>query len=690
MFKANRTQIGGLIFGKEEIEPVKAVGQEAVALPAPAVAPDSNLVFPKPLPWLAPQAAEGDRGEGAAELTMHSLPGQVQREPEPRVDPQALQKLQEQVLKLHKVFEERNYAESHRLSLLETQSQQSLLQESILKEQLVALQADFKEFTMHALGRQLADHADMEGQVSHALARQNNSVEEWRLANKHKDAQRQSELEMLTANMEELREKLLSSQAETRVRLTALEIRGDGGTGGLGTDAENAYVAQTVDFLKQHVDRLQQGSVQAGAALSEMQARLEGETAARAAAQQEQSSRVEALNQALGFSRALMNQSVHQRIEALEERLGSERQEIVARHLRLRDEVVNEGQEGNAKMQSLAMRMAGSIDSVGKRCAAMEQGHRDLESHFVDFMKASRSEGDMIKSALASVSRKTEENISRQSEAFKQFKAEVEMSLRQLRDIVEAERRARLQDDKRICDEVTEASQKAVALEVATLQQAMKKQADTVTIELDRIRRINADRADRLSRYLDAALTDAGILPDASPGARVAKAFGAEDLRLLRDLKEQVTVLQKDMSQQVQSLEHKSAEMSEELRSKLAKVADQREDEAKMLRREAEKAAQEVERRAFCRQEELETRFENYMRHFDNSINSVQAAVLRPWQEMVGQPGHPLQLMDPSPRGNVPGVTPLSEEQGETTLDPATRQVVASLWRHMMDQPPES
>lgn len=655
MFKANRTQIGGLIFGKEEIETVKA---------------------------------EGERGEGAAELTMHSLPGQVQGEQVPR-DPQALQKLQEQVLKLHKVFEERNYAESHRLSLLETQSQQSLLQESMLKEQLVALQADFKEFSMHALGRQLADHADMEGQVSHALARQNNSVEEWRLALKHKDAQRQSELEMLTASMEEIREKLLSSQAETRVRLTALEIRGDGGTGGLG-DADSAYVAQTVDFLKQHVDRLQQGSVQAGAALSEMQARLEGETAARAAAQQEQSSRLEALNQALGFSRALMNQSVHQRIEALEERLGSERQEIVARHLRLRDEVVNEGQEGNAKMQSLAVRMASSMDSVGKRCAAMEQGHRDLESHFVDFMKASRSESDMMKAALASVSRKAEENISRQSEAFKQFKAEVEMSLRQLRDIVEAERRARLQDDKRICDEVTEASQKAVSLELATLQQAIKKQAENVTIELDRIRRINADRAERLSRYVDAALTDAGILPDASPGGRAAKAFGAEDLRLLRDLKEQVTVLQKDMSQQVQSLEHKSAEMSEELRSKLAKVADQREDEAKMLRREAEKAAQEVERRAFCRQEELEARFENYMRHFDNSINSVQAAVLRPWQEMVGQPGHPLQLMEPSPRGNGPGVTPLAEEQGETTLDPATRQVVASLWRHMMDQPPES
>jgi len=685
MFKANRTQIGDLIFGKAKVE------EEIDLRKVEAAVPDSNLVFPKPLPWLAP--APVNEGEEGGELTMHSvkLPGQVHQMQQEPDNPQALKKLEEQLQILHKAFQERSYTESHRLSLLESQSQQSLLQESMLKEQLVALQADFREFTTHSMGRQLADHADMEGQVSHALARHNNSVEEWRMAIKHKDAQRESELEMLNASMEDLREKLLSSQAELRVRLTALEIRGpDGGTGGPSADAEGAYIAQTVDFLKQHVDRLQQGSVVSGAALSELQARLEGETAARAAAQQEQSTRLEALNQALGFSRALMAQSIAQRVEALEERLGTERQELVARHLRLRDEVVNEGQEGSAKMQDLASRMASSIDSVGKRCAAVEQGHHDLEAHFVNFMKASRSESGMIKGALAAVSKKTEDNISRQTEGFKNFKAEVDISLRQLRDIVEAERRARLQDDKRICDEVTEASQKALASEVTNLQAAMKKQADHVTLELDRIRRINAERADRLSRYLDAALKDAGILPDASPGSRVNRAAGAEDARLLRDLKEQVTVLQKDISQQVQALEHKSTEMSEEFRSKLTKAADQREDEAKMLRRDAEKAAQDVERRAFCRQEELETRFENYLRHFDNSINSIQAAVLRPWQEMVGQPGHPLQLLEPAaPSLPSPSKDPLrvEEPQVERTLDPATHQVVASLWRHMMEQP---
>ena len=37
-----------------------------------------------------------------------------------------------------------------------------------------------------------------------------------------------------------------------------------------------------------------------------------------------------------------------------------------------------------------------------------------------------------------------------------------------------------------------------------------------MTIELDRMRRLNADRTERLSRYVDAALRDAKLLPEAS------------------------------------------------------------------------------------------------------------------------------------------------------------------------------
>ncbi|CAE7767734.1 unnamed protein product, partial [Symbiodinium microadriaticum] len=215
------------------------------------------------------------------------------------------------------VIDERSIVETQRFHQLEGKAQQSHVHETQLQDQLVNLQAEFQQFTTQTLNRQLADHVDMEGQVSTALARQIHSTEEWRLAIKHKDAQVQSDLEMLNASLEDMREKLLTSQAELRVRLTALEVPTKADGLSRSVDLGDGFTGQEIDFLKQHLSRLQQGSVQSGAALSEMQARLEGESATRAAAQQEQSTRLEALSQALGFSRALMAQSIAQRVEAV-------------------------------------------------------------------------------------------------------------------------------------------------------------------------------------------------------------------------------------------------------------------------------------------------------------------------------------------------------------------------------------
>ncbi|CAE7354782.1 unnamed protein product, partial [Symbiodinium necroappetens] len=136
---------------------------------------------------------------------------------------------------------------------------------------------------------------------------------------------------------------------------------------------------EEIDFLKQHLSRLQQGSVQSGAALSEMQARLEGESATRAAAQQEQSTRLEALSQALGFSRALMAQSIAQRVEALEERMGMERKELYARHSRLRDEVTTEGQEGSLRLQEVSSRFHSAVESLERRCQTLEAAKEEIQ-----------------------------------------------------------------------------------------------------------------------------------------------------------------------------------------------------------------------------------------------------------------------------------------------------------------------
>lgn len=602
-----------------------------------------------------------------------------------------VRKLEEELSALRKVIDERSIVETQRFHQLEGKAQQSHVHETQLQDQLVNLQAEFQQFTTQTLNRQLADHVDMEGQVSTALARQIHSTEEWRLAIKHKDAQVQSDLEMLNASLEDMREKLLTSQAELRVRLTALEVPTKADGLSRSVDLGDGFTGQEIDFLKQHLSRLQQGSVQSGAALSEMQARLEGESATRAAAQQEQSTRLEALSQALGFSRALMAQSIAQRVEALEERMGMERKELYARHSRLRDEVTTEGQEGSLRLQEVSSRFHSAVESLERRCQTLEAAKEEIQLRLAETQKSGRGDIDTLKGALMSTTRKSQEQFERQAESLHKVRAEVDSGLRHMRDLVSSEHRARIQDEKRLCDEIAEATKQAMSTTKSELQSLLKKQAEAVAVDVERVRRVNADRADRLSRYVDAALKDAGILKQGDGGS---EKDAAADARLVRDLKEQLAALQKDVAQQAQAFEHRSAELAEELRSKLQRGAESQKEEAKLFRREAEKVAQDSERRTVARQDELEGRLETYVRHFDNSINAVQAAVLRPWREPDPGLGSRYSSGTPSqaaalPLGRRPeaavAVPALAQDgRGQDARNSqVTEQVMADLWRRL-------
>lgn len=604
-----------------------------------------------------------------------------------------VRKLEDELSALRQVIDERSIVETQRFHQLEGKAQQSHVHETQLQDQLVSLQAEFQQFTTQTLSRQLADHVDMEGQVSTALARQIHSTEEWRLAIKQKDAQVQSDLEMLNASLEDMREKLLTSQAELRVRLTALEVPTKADGLGRSVDLGGGFAAQEIDFLKQHLSRLQQGSVQSRATLSEIQARLEGESATRAAAQQEQSTRLEALSQALGFSRALMAQSIAQRVEALEERMGMERKELYARQNRLRDEVTTEGQEGSARLQEVSSRFHSAVESLERRCQTLEAAKEEIQLRLAETQKSGRGDVDALKGALMSTTRKSQEQFERQADSLRKVRAEVDSGLRHMRDLVSSEHRARIQDEKRLCDEIAEATKQAMSTTKSELQSLLKKQAEAVAIDVERVRRVNADRADRLSRYVDAALKDAGILKQGDGGS---EKDAAADARLLRDLNEQLGALQRDVAQQAQAFEHRSAELAEELRSKLQRGAESQKEEAKLFRREAEKVAQDSERRTVARQDELEGRLETYVRHFDNSINAVQAAVLRPWREPDPGLGSRYSSGTPSqaaalPLGRRPeaavAVPPLAWAQDGRGQDArnsqVTEQVLADLWRRL-------
>eukprot|EP00931_Biecheleriopsis_adriatica_P021951 TRINITY_DN14219_c0_g1_i1.p1 TRINITY_DN14219_c0_g1~~TRINITY_DN14219_c0_g1_i1.p1 ORF type:complete len:806 (-),score=209.22 TRINITY_DN14219_c0_g1_i1:64-2481(-) len=678
----NRTSIGGLVFGGEPERNLQAAYQ----VKDTRQFLESGLIYPKPLPWDPAAAGDAARSQESLQPSERQALGDHVSEKiqqllqtalaehagrladcERRVSNQEsqallLQRCEGDIQLLRQAADDRSRDSIGRLVTLETQVLKSQQDEAFAREQLLVLQAEFRDFAAQSLGRQRADHADIESQVGQALARNNLSSEEWRNAVRQKDTQMQGELERLGASIDDLRERMMSSQAELRVRLTALEVpkattHADGAAdAGLGS-AEGAYWTQTVEFLKHQIEKFHQSSVQASANLSELQSRLDGEASARAAAQQDHSTRIEALNQALSSARALLSQSIAQRVEVIEERLGVERQELLSKQDRLRDELAAEGQDGHLRLQDLSSKIQSALDTAEKRCREQIADLRDrTTAKYEDLEKAFAAENEVKKSFMSSLLQKFQGQTDWLQQSAKSLKSEVDAALRQVRDTVSSEGNARRQAEHRLFQEVTEAVQKALANESASTQQALKAQAESVAAEFERIRHANSDRADRLSRYVDAALADAGL---GLQGRRGSQDLDTSTAELLDDVQGRLDSLRKDLEQQGAAFEQRFNAFSDDIKLKFSSASESQERENKAAYRDAEQAVAAAEQRSIAGQEELKQRFERYVKHFDTAINSVQAAILRP------------ALQDPKPFGRMSSAAPapLPPTYGLTRLD---------------------
>jgi hypothetical protein len=164
----------------------------------------------------------------------------------------------------------------------------------------------------------------------------------------------------------------------------------------------------------------------------------------------------------------------------------------------------------------------------------------------------------------------------------------------------------------------------------------VKKQADSIAVELDQMRATNTDRADRISRYVDDKV--AQILGDPSH-ARVAAETAA--------LEERLDSLKSAAEAQARLAETSIAVVTEDIRNQIRQAQDLWAREAASAKRESDRSTKVTERQVLAQQEELKARFEAYRKHFDDSIAKVQAAILRPSPPAAAQ-GSPR----PSPQQN--------------------------------------
>jgi len=615
---------------------------------------DSQYRFPPPLPWAGPQGAgkaKGDDGELGAEvrrapsappakwLAREVMPPEQdamalasmvamrlaaceRRQELQQGQVEFLQRVAADLKVLREGYEGRCKVAEDRLAELERSGEGSRREQVAIGEQFRALQADFREFAGHAIARQ---RLEMESEVSQSLARQNASMEEWRAVMRQRDVQVEGEVNRLSSSLEELSAQHTTAQTELRARLAAVEAGAMGGmTGGPGNGSGSGGDSAAMEYIRQQLDNLRQGTAHAGAGVAELQARLQGEAAARAAAERNHDARIASLGEAIQAERSEISASLSQRLQVLESRLGVERSDLIARQAELHSEVQIGDEEGSMKLKDLAARLRGELSSVERRLQAETMRLREnVESQLAQSQSARAAEEKARLASLASLFKRVEGGAERQLDVVKGFRSEVDAGLREVREAVQAEIEARVEGERRIIAEVGEVCRASASLEGQALRSQMNQQAEAVLAEFEHMRRTHAERADSLSRYVDNALANAFEGEDRQEGGgAIAKAVAS--------IGDRFATLKASVEEKADLTGRRLETAAEDLRVRLRRTEEAREREAKELRKDSERAAAAVEKRVTAAQEELKSRFEVYVRHFDSTISSVQSAILWP------------------------------------------------------------
>jgi len=507
-----------------------------------------------------------------------------------------------------------------RFAILENAQERTRREETAVREQTVLLQNDFREFAGTAVSRQ---RAEIESVVTRAFSQQNAANEEWRNAMRQRDAQLQSEVQRVSHAMEDVGHQLVSTQAELRTRLAALETArltgrapGNVSDGAMLADVAGGHM---VDFLKQQMDALRQHVEQSAARIAELTARCDGDVAAQRALKQENDTRLAALGKAIAAERDNLSQRLLQRLEVLESRLGVERSEQAAKQAEIRDQVTTGDYQGSMQLQDLASKMRMEFEALERRLQSeMTALNGQVEAEFAQLRSSKASEEDVHRQSMASMLHRLESGNERQTEAISNLRKELDLSLKEVRESLSRECVVRAEEDRKLATEATRTTH-SVANDLTAIQRYVQKQAESVAGELERMRWTNTDRADKLSRYVDDKVANS------SSGPSVSK-FDSEAEALI----ERISTLKSSLEEQGRVAEKRVESFAEDFRARLQKVEEAWMREATSVRRDAERNTIAAERRTVTAQGELKARFESYVKHFDAAISSVQTAILRP------------------------------------------------------------
>lgn len=598
------------------------------------------LEFPKPLPWAKhpiPAAYPMRQSELPHSQREHNVtdadPGEYDAAAAVRglaMHSQLLDQVHRCSAELRQLRELHNATErAHDGRLLEVERGIDSTKDegATLREQVRAMDGEFRNLVAEAANgtiQTLQHHsAQLEAELREALERYRTIAEERHSSSRQRDAQLQSDLQRLSRTVQELASQCATSSNELRARIGVNEAAVQSAiSAGVGITAPSAVNDAVSEHLRQQLVLVRRQASQLNAALVEVQARLDGEMAARKSLQLDHDSRISGLNQAVRAERQDLQANFSQRFEVLESRLGVERSDLIARQVELKQVVANGDQNGTVVLQDLARRFRGELDACERRLQAEQLMIRERVDLALEQWQSTRSaEEEARRATIAALSKQLEVTSEHHAEAVRGVHCEIESGLREAMEAIRAESQSRLADESQFLADATEAS-KVLAMELQAVRSALRQQAEDVSVELERIRRSGTERADLLSRYVDSAIAEA---KDAELGTNDRDIHAQ-----LFSISERLAGQRVSCEERWKAVESRLDTLAEDVTQRIRRSDDAREREITALRKITETERLASERRGSAVQEELRGRFESFVRHFEDSIASLQDAILLP------------------------------------------------------------
>jgi predicted nucleic acid-binding Zn-ribbon protein len=482
-----------------------------------------------------------------------------------------------------------------------------------MKEQIRSMQLDFRDFAVQAVQKQ---RDDLQNMVKDAFQSQRDHEDDLRSLQKKQHQLQTDDIQRVASSVTDIEEQINQVRSEMKSRCAALETSMLGSNGGGGNDP---VMNQAVSSMRQHMEMMRQASAHIGAAVQDLQTRVDQEVQHRQAATHESSAKFQEIRDMVKGHGQQISNEFSQRLEILESKAGVDKHDLLARQAQLKEEMKNGEEQAMSEMERAIQQLSANLEAIKKKDDVERETMKQyVQAKLNQFVSSYTSAEESRTSSLTSLYQRVEGFQDKQLDQMKGIRQEIQDSIGDMQQMLRTEVANRTEGQKKLGDSVRETC-KFVAAQAARSAEDLQKQIDAVVKACKDQRKDAADRADRLSRYMDESFAKAQQMN--------GRAFAVVDEQLVQlsqrigDIHGELKALTPHVDREIDKVRRDT-----ELRQRQSEAALT--DQVSTAMKKSELAQKSVDERCTAVQNDLTHRLEMYIGQFDASVASLQVALL--------------------------------------------------------------